>query len=103
VIAAFDLIADELAPRELIEPVRTAIVEHGEGIIAAAEHDERFVADRPRQRRAADLAGKRRDIPLLKRKGRYRHLRLALAFAAANAQSGRFSYPRNVGRVARFC
>jgi hypothetical protein len=45
--------------------VRATIVEHGKGIIAESEHDERLVADRPRERRAADLAAQRRDVPLL--------------------------------------
>src|SRR4029077_76533 len=87
VVAAFDVIVDELAPRELIETVRTAIIEHRDGIVAAPEHDERFVADRARQGGAADLAAEGRDIPLLKRKGRCRHPGLPWLLQLLNALS----------------
>ena len=49
VVAAFDVIVDKPAPRELIEAVRTTIIEHRDGIVAAPEHDQRFVPDRARQ------------------------------------------------------
>ena len=68
VIAAFDLVMDELAFGERILPVRAAIRQgDGASILAAPEHDG-LAADHAREGLAVQLVGACADIPLVLQK-----------------------------------
>ena len=65
VIAALDVVADDLAGGERRLAVGAAIGEHGDGPVLRAKDDHRLVADRPRQRLCAEFGGGCGGVPLI--------------------------------------
>src|SRR5260221_727596 len=65
VIAALDVVADDLAGGERRLAVGAAIGERGGGPVPRAKDDQRLVADRPRQRLGAEFGGSCGGVPLI--------------------------------------
>src|SRR5262249_5483969 len=65
VIAAPDVVADDVAGGKRRLAVRTAVGQHRDVSALAAEDHQRLVADRPRQRLFPELGRGRRRVPLI--------------------------------------
>src|SRR5262249_19176628 len=65
VIAALDVVADDLAGGERRLAMWATVGEHGDGAVLPAEDRHRLVADRPRQRLSADFGGGRGGVPMI--------------------------------------
>ena len=65
VVAALDVVADDLAGGKRRLAMGAAIGEHGGGPVLPAEDRQRLVADRARERLCADFGGGRGGVPLI--------------------------------------
>src|SRR5262245_18168203 len=89
VIAALDVVADDLAGGERRLAVGAAVGEHGDGPVFCAEDHQGLVADRARQRLCTELGGGRGGVPLIAKEWGH---------ACSPSSSARPSYrPRRAG------
>jgi hypothetical protein len=65
VIAALDVVADDLAGRERRLAVRSAVAQHGDVPVLPAKDHHGLVTDHPRQRLLAEFDGSRGGVPLM--------------------------------------